>query len=559
METNFNVAEVKKRWLLNLRIVNNWRLHLTILGIVFLSIGILRFNPRFEYQWDDSSYVIAAKAYLHGQGFVYANDPRMPPAIERPIGVPVLTAVMFSLFGMDSILAVKLVVCGFYLLLCGGLYLWMRRQPAIGRTTAFWVVLAFGASQTAIDFSHQVMAEIPYTLCSLAALACAIYSAEKAERQGRAWYLSIAGAAVFGVIAIYLRSIGLSIVLSVAFYLVLRRAFRQLLVYIPVTLALIFGAIAALGKVVGSPLGGYNYTSQTDGRLQIALQNGLHYSLSLGRLLWPLPFDMLGHVGLHQSMIGQFVFSAITLGTLIIILCGLPGLWRLNKLFVFYGVVYMGVLALWPYFDAGRFLLPVLPLFLLCFVFGCKELLLSGRKLLTRKTTVQSSQQSQQADRINKTAPTQWLSRLAILPLVLLAFSSIFFHSWQAVLRHDNVFANWRLQGSTAGYGAGLDEFFDAAVWVKQNVPGQLVVASRSPFDFYLWSDHPSIEYGWNGDRSTSVQQALARADILVVDQYWPQTEQLIQPLVIRQPQRFQLLYTTGGARPARIYTILKQ
>ena len=59
-------------------------LEIFILGVVLLLIAFVRFNPRFEYQWDDSSYIIAAKAYLHGQGFVYANDPRMPPAIERP-------------------------------------------------------------------------------------------------------------------------------------------------------------------------------------------------------------------------------------------------------------------------------------------------------------------------------------------------------------------------------------------------------------------------------------------------------------------------------------------
>ena len=534
-------------------------LEIFILGVVLLLIAFVRFNPRFEYQWDDSSYIIAAKAYLHGQGFVYANDPRMPPAIERPIGVPIITAIVFTLLGLDNIVAVKMLVCGFYLVLCCGLYLWMSRQPAIGRTVAFWVTLAFGSSQLAIDFSHQVMAEIPYTLCSLAALASAIYSAEKADRQGRSWYVAIAGAGVLSVFAIYLRSIGLSVVLAVAFYLALQRAFRQLLVYIPVILALIFSAIMAWGKVVGSPLGGYNYTSQTDGRLQIALQNGLHSSLSLGRLLWPLPCDMLGHIGLHQSMIGQVVFAIITLSALIIILCGLPGLWRVNRLFVFYGVVYMGVLALWPYFDAGRFLVPVLPLFLLCFVFGCKELLLAARKLTARKSPLQSPQQAQQARIAQGFLAAPWAGRLAILPLVLLVLSSIFFHGWQAVLRHDNVFANWQRQGRAVGYGDGLDEFFDAAVWVKHNLPAQLVVASRSHFDFYLWSDHPSIEYGWNGDQTTSIQQALARADVLVVDQYWSQTEQLIQPLVARQPARFRLIHTTGGARPARVYMILKQ
>lgn len=149
-------------------------------------------------------------------------------------------------------------------------------------------------------------------------------------------------------------------------------------------------------------------------------------------------------------------------------------------------------------------------------------------------------------------------NHLTILALTVLTASNIFFQLWQARVNHDNIVANWALQGNPSSYAAGMDEYFSAAVWVKNNLPPQLVIATRSPYDFYLWSDHQSIEFGWNGDGSTSIQHALDRSDIVVVDEYWSQTEQLLKPVILQSSQRFQLIYTTTGQRPTRVYKIIQ-
>ena len=52
--------------------------------------------------------------------------------------------------------------------------------------------------------------------------------------------------------------------------------------------------------------------------------------------------------------------------------------------------------------------------------------------------------------------------------------------------------------------------------------------------------------------------QAIARADAVVEDSYWEETAEQLTPLIQQHPEQFQLLYISDGAKPTRLYKIVR-
>ena len=319
------------------------------------------------------------------------------------------------------------------------------------------------------------------------------------------------------------------------------------------------GAIAFLGASVGNPLAGYGYTSGIQNRVSVLVTNAWQYSYELSTVLWNLPFDLLGHLGWQDMLWSKALLLAIRLFFIVVVFAGIGEMWRRSQMFLLYGFVYMGVLSLWAYIDAARFLTPIIPIILVCIVFGCEVLCRSTLKFAySMAVAIKRLSRSQGSQQAIERMTITWTRYLTSALLILLAASNLFFHLWQATNNHDNVFANWALIGSTKGYGQGPEEYFEAALWAKKHLPQHMVIAARSPFDFYLWAERSTIEYGWNGGGEASVLQALERADIVVEDSYWPQTASLLTPIIRQYPERFQLLYTADGARPTNVYRIVR-
>ncbi len=526
-----------------------------LVGVLLVSAAI-RFDPRFEYDWDDSSYVIAAQAYLHGHGLTYENDPAAPLAIERAIGMPLLLIPIFALSGESNFIAAKLVVFAFYLLLCLTLYVWLRNSGLVRRLHALWVVVLFGLNPEAISRSHQVLAEIPYTLFSMLALAL-IYASENKATPRRS-YLYLALSALATVLAMYMRSIGLALLAAIVVYLLLRRRFRDVAVWAACVGALVLSMVA-LGPTLGSPLAGAGYAVNPGllNRVVGSLQNAWGYAWQLGSILWPTPYDALGHFGMQQTVWGALLLGGLSAILLATVVVGVIVLWRTaGKLLVLYLGVYWCALALWPYTNSARFLLPVLPVLLIAFVLGVQYLLgLFLQPSNEQRTGLRAKLGALFAMR----QPGELAGRYTTLLLALITISSLLYVGWQAVAKRENVFTYAARIGNPDGYEPGKAEYFRAALWAKDHLPASTIFVARSHYDFYLWSKRKTIAYGQveKTDHDT-LMQAIARAGVVVEDSYWPETATLLTPLIRQYPEQFQLLHVSDGPSPTRLYRVIK-
>jgi hypothetical protein len=528
-----------------------------ILVAALLFSAVIRFDPRFEYDWDDSSYVIAAQAYLHGNGLTYENDPAAPLAIERAIGMPLLLIPIFALSGEENFLAAKLVVFALYLLLCLTLYIWLRNSATVGKSYALWVVALFGLNPEVVSRSHQVLAEIPYTLFSILGLAF-IYAGDP-QVTPRRRYLYLGLSALATVIAMYMRSIGMAFLIAIVIYLLSKRRFRDVAVWLACAGGLVLSMVLALGPTLGSPLAGAGYAVNAGllNRLFGSLQNAWGYTWQLGHTLWPIPYDMLGHFGAQQSVWGTLllgVLSVLFLGTIVL---GVFVLWRTGgSLPVLYLGIYWCALALWPYVNSARFLLPVLPILLIAFVLGVQYLC----QLFLGTFDSQATGLRSKVSRLFAVPPPGELaSRYAIFFLALIALSSLLYVGWRAVAKRENIVAYSAMIGSPDGYEQGKQEYFRAALWAKDNLPANTIFVARSHYDFYLWSKRKTTAYGQvEKTDSGTVMQAISRADVVVEDSYWAETAVLLTPLIQQHPDQFQLVYVADGPSPTRLYRIVK-
>gem|GEM_PF-6532800 len=527
-----------------------------LVGVLLVS-AVVRFDPRFEYDWDDSSYVIAAQAYLHGHGLTYENDPAAPLAMERAIGVPLLLIPIFALSGESNFIAAKLVVFVFYLLLCLTLYVWLRNSGVVRQSHALWVVVLFGLNPEVITRSHQVLAEIPYTLFSMLALAL-IYASENKDAPRRS-YLYVALSALATVLAMYMRSIGLALLAAIVAYLLLRRRFRDVAVWVACVGALVLSMVVALGPVLGSPLAGAGYAVNPGllNRVVSSLQNAWGYAWQLGSVIWPTPYDALGHFGMQQTVWGALLLGVLSVLLLAIVVLGVIVLWRTaGKLLVLYLGFYWGALALWPYINPARFLLPVLPVLLIAFVLGVQYLCGLFLQPSNEQRTVL---RAKLGELFALRQPGELAGRYTTLLLLVIVISSLLYVGWQAVARRENVFTYAATIGKPDGYEPGKAEYFRAALWAKENLPANTVFVARSHYDFYLWSKRKTIAYGQvektDGD---TLMQAIARASVVVEDSYWPETATLLTPLIRQHPDQFQLLHVSDGPGPTRLYRVLK-
>ncbi|MFC1800103.1 ArnT family glycosyltransferase, partial [Candidatus Eisenbacteria bacterium] len=139
---------------------------IVICGIALLA-GILSFDSLPSGIGDNAEFVILARALAQGQGFRYINHPDLRPATKYPPGFPAFLAGWSFIFG-DSVKSMKINVLLCFVAAAGLTFLLGRRL--IGDHLAALAALTIAISSTVIEYSHQVLSDVPYMLFTLVAL-----------------------------------------------------------------------------------------------------------------------------------------------------------------------------------------------------------------------------------------------------------------------------------------------------------------------------------------------------------------------------------------------------
>ncbi len=480
------------------------------LAIVAVGFSAMFFNPLLSTIGDNAQFIVLGKSLLAGHGLSHINAPDQKPDTKYPFLYPlILAGVMWVVPGSVGALKMTGVAA------CVGaalLYYPLFRkstEPAVALGAAALAVL----SPDILRHSSIVIAEVPYLFISMAALAFVSWA--EGRRPERFW---VPVALVLVMAAYYIKATGVALAVAVVLVLLVRRkpgwAFGFLGGFILLALpwALRARSIGSGGTYIDylfmkDPYRPYLGTiapgallSRFTGNVALYFQSIVPESI--------VPF--LGKPGVAPGAGLRLVWSAVS----VLVAVGvIHRLVRRRTVLDFYLVAFLGICVLWPRVWAGtRFIVPVIPLLLLCFLSGLRILVdFAGRMSRPR------------------VRDACWVT-LSILLAV-------------GFVSADRVEAGWDRR-----YTPDWESYFEAARWVESHTPPESVVICRKPYLFFLVSDRRSMGYPFSADTGEVLRSLEEnRATHVAIDQFrWTGTSALyLVPTVLAYPDRFDVIYAT--------------
>ncbi len=335
-----------------------------LLGLILFAVGVAAWRPIPVGVWhDDGVYMMVGKALSEGHGLVYSGVVGTPPAAKFPPLYPMVLALLWAL--SDSIGVVTMAATFLnlaFLAGAGALFgIALARSSGLGRRESVAVAAIAFASSDVLRPALIPLSESLFLLLTAAALAC-WPGVEDGDRRS----LGLTGALLLGGVAT--RTAGLALVLAYGIALLLRRRFTSAAAVTGPALIFIAGwslwsgraaeAIPEGARDLLGPYGGW-IARQTLAAPGAFLANLPSHALGLGERVVAMTFP--GVIGTPIWLLGILVAPFVLLGLVTLVRRFPPLGW--------FGVVYLGVLLVWPYLDR-RLIVPWFPVVLTALVLG---------------------------------------------------------------------------------------------------------------------------------------------------------------------------------------------
>jgi hypothetical protein len=345
-------------------------------GLVLALVGLLAWRPSPVGIWhDDGVYALLGRALAHGGGLHYVGVPGAPPAVKFPPLYPALLSGIWLV--TDDVDVFNRVAVGLnllFLVVAGGAFaLYLRDRLKLSSPLAF-VGAVFGWAFLELWWTAFVPLSEPLFLMLLVFLLARVARAEGEEAapasHGGAGELMALAAT--GLLLVYARTAGVAVVGGAVVGLVWRRRWRSA------------GALAA-GVGVGL-LPWVIWTARAAARVPAPMRDILGgYS---GWLRGQIAADPLAFLaGLPSAFlllaqgfarglvpgVGGWAFTVLGTAVVLVALLGLTRLWRRSPAAAGALVLYLGMIAIWPFRDP-RLIAPVFPLVVACTLLGGRVL-----------------------------------------------------------------------------------------------------------------------------------------------------------------------------------------
>lgn len=441
---------------------------------------------------DDASYAVLARSLVYSEHYGLANVPGEPAPTRYPFGFPLLLAPLVLLFPNDPN-ALKLLSLGATLLNVA-LIFW--GWPAFARRASYGWALAAAAlyafAPLTVWLSHTVLSEAVFTTLCLSALVLTESSAAPPPTRTRR-ILTLALLSVVLFLAVFVRTIGLVLVVTVLSYLVVRRrAFARDAAFVLGGIVALTILVVALTPVRLSDLFPTEYVSQlaapaawdsTTVATPLVLRFAgtlAQYSTSDFRQIL-LPFG--GGAG-EQAFADRLGLPALPLAIALLstalLALGLVVWYRRYGLSaaLLFTVLYVLALIIWPW-GLSRLLYPVQPQLFFAFLLGIAALL-SALARAARSRALLSAPAA-------RVLPNLALGAVALTLISISAYYSL----------HP--------EDSRAHVG----DLPTRSLWLKSNTPPDAVVMSEEPQTDYLYAGRRTVPYG-GFDSLPNLEQYLA-------------------------------------------------
>ena len=471
---------------------------LPALGLWGLLMGILLFDANLSLTGDNAQFINLGRSLAEGHGLSETIEGEPIPHTKYPFGFPLLLAITHILFP-GNLIALKSLVVLLYAISIPLTYLLIRRFAS--PPMALGVSALCLASPLLLDYSHQVMSEIPFLLFSLIALLL-LHRAQNANT------LSALALAIVAIIAAYyIRSAGIILIGTGIIFFALHKKWKE-----AGLIAICCFLLALPHQIRNASLGGTPYIEQLlsinpyrpeEGMLtftalieRILANLDLYGLLVIPYILLPFSIDISAFAG-----VGLF-FSALILYALIV------GLIKRHLLIV-YLTCYLGLCILWPQvWSDTRFLVPAIPILFYAILTSMDELL----RLLARA--------------LKKTA-----SRAGTVLFFLFLLGSNIYETNYLAERIGWLPPNW-------------DTYFAAAEWIKDNTDPDVKIACRKPYLMNAITNRKATSYAWKTPDEVIAEFEQKSIDIVVIDQIgYQSTPEFLVPAVQAHENRFKIIH----------------
>ena len=461
-----------------------------LVGLFYL----LTLRPGHSWGDDFALYLHLAKNLADGNPYAqtgFLQNPDYVTVSQYPPVFPLLLVPIIRTFGLN-LTAMKAEIALFFLLALGAIAYAFRRELSDG--SLFFLVLLLGLNPSLWEFKDNVLSDFPF-LCWLF---CGLILAEvQPERETKPLYgwVHAAGTAFVFFLAYSTRSVGIVLTLSLLLRDLLqsrRIAARSW------KILLLFGGFALVQWLLMPP--GIDYWHQWASLRRLAGGTLRHYFLA-SVAVW----------GEGASPVAGSLIFAI-LGGLAIL--GLRETWRegvtIRETFL---LCYSLTIVLWPYGQAIRFLIPLLPLLV--------GYALVGLQFLGRRRSLVSPGRA-----------------LGILTLLLLSSYA------------------WRYRSEDFGpirEGIRKRETQELLDFVRRTGSQRDVYVFRKARVLSLFTGRRAAYYSLSGDDEHFLNYlGNIRADYVIVGDVFPRDRRMLQPFIDRHRDRFAEVYSNGDFRVYR-------
>jgi len=496
--------------------------------------AVLLFNPNLRpNMWDSYEYLNVGNSLAQGRGNLQIWNPE-EPSHWRSVGYPFLLSVLMRL--SDDIIYLKCFSLVCYIaniLLIYYLFLKIFRLPDI---IIFILSLIINLNLITITLSHSIMSDPPF----LTMLILSLISITKYIDHDHNININILLVPLFMICAWQLRSVGLTIILAIFFYLFVEKYFKKLLSLALCTAPIFFLVYLNNNNGAGT-IDNYNLASTLLNTIyhpqafaQLIFDGFSDYFYFIPRSLFGFFYDSIGHFNLHTIFFFKIVLFIFTIFIIISIVIGYIKLFQSFRLIGIFVGIYFSVLIVYPW-NFERAIFPLFPFLLLYFYNGLQVIL---NKIFSK---------------INE--EKKYFITIGIC--LTLLFGSIGEKFYRGLVKNDNIVALYK--NGLASYPIEWQNYFNVLLWLKTNIPDNSIILTRDSSLCFLISGHKSVSLeDAKGVNDINRLINFPNVDYAIANPYYKNTHEKFLFDVIRQnSDKFLQIYGENDDS-VRVFKIIK-
>lgn len=491
-----------------------------ILLVIFTVVYSSVFDKKIDLGGDNISYYVLGTSIASGNGYTNVHHAEQNSHHHYPPGYSTLIAGIQAIFSKNITIIKWFNGLFFYVSLVLLLFIFNRSIKNIHLSFLVCLILLFNFHL--LSFSFIMMSEIPFLFFSLIVLLlCSKINATKTNIKN--WVLL--GLIILVTLCIYIRSIGIVLLLSVFIYYLLNKERLRgfifsascLLLYLP---WIIRNKTANGGSYIQQLLQKNPYNSEL-GQHNLSSFFGHIFSNIERYITKEIPYGLFSAENIVYDVsktplldwsVGIFILAIILLGVCI------------NKhfkhLIFIYTTLFFGILIIWPQVWYGtRFMLPILPFLVYYFISGIRAIILYLKRMPLFKSK------------------PYFKPAISLILICIWGFS----YAMPSVMHLH--------QKANAAYPSNYKNYFELANWVKNNSKAHSITCVRKEMLFYFYSNKSVVTFKQTLNLEAQIEFLKAKkVDYVVVDQLgFSSTYRFLYPAIERYPKKFKIIKTLNN------------